>query len=1103
MKKILLIAIAALMGLTMNAQLSTRQEAGVAQSRMMKPAEKKADLSAVKQMQKQPGQMVRMSKDYGKKLTLKSSDLRPVSHVRKGMSKTLLKKVSLPASLNRMTSPMSSQSVTANKTVLNMHAQRKAVGTEGLKAVKSISTKAPLKAGAIQAEYHATGVNIGYDATTDTDTEEPVEWTMTPASATLEDETVVNVLFDVVPEPDTFKSIYEDGIPLEYTIDGNTLTIEPQIIASGDDPEEGKFYVYVFSAYTSGTITFTLGEDGSLKSAADQEIIIGALNTNEFSLTQETFMWYYQWTEKIKYRFEGQAEVVSPFNETYTGSGYDYFEKKSLSWTMTPDAEESTLKCFLPAADETLAKFFPDGIDVPYTIKNNQVSVKPYYLGLGYTEDDGTKVYLTLFGITDNNKNGSMAFTLGEDKSLTPKGNITAVIGVFLNTTFDETLTALDGAYMNIQNLTFAEGGGEMPEPEPDFEFTSAQDYQAFGTDYSSKSSVNWTMQRGTLTEDGETSDALLNVVPEPDGFKSLYPTGIPVNYISQANTIIVEPQIIATTSDNYNVILFSGASRDYNITLTVGEDGSLTTIDGEEIVIGAFLTENIDFEEKNYGGYYQITDNVKYLLPNQKMVPNPNYEPEGVYLHASMSVSGYSFYAPLAMIPAYAPVPFKNYTADPADEWAWKIAPYTVDESGEMVPDEANAITATTPDFEFNSVGSEVYTPAQLTACLSGEQSQPFTWGKDYVDESDGTVYRASVYAGTTWPTFTDGSAPIITRANINDFDLYYDGNHATPDKARYGMSKLYLYQGKPTAPLYIEGVNMLVYDFTSNDDFSLKCKLQKVERDANGRLSFGDIIAEAEISNADVETNNGRSLLQWTEFYVEDEFGMSQTLDHLFLDEEFIVVIEGWNNGTFSCYPMIDGYEATNGSQSIYFEMASEEGSVYSFTGYYSHAMVGFINGTYGYLHTTDATDITIPATGGQATIHVEPMLSSIDEDSQMTTTRLFVDDLLEEVPEWLSLDVENEKYTEDEYGFDLVVKADPMTAGEESREATVTVWQEGARMIITVKQYTDGQQDGIATTAVVSEPASGKSYNLAGQQMKTGKGIVVNKGKKIIMK
>jgi hypothetical protein len=80
MKKLFVIAIAAFMGLTMNAQPNTKQQVGVAQSKMMRPVETKLDLSAVKQMPKQPGKLVRMSKDYGKKLSLRNIDLKPVAH---------------------------------------------------------------------------------------------------------------------------------------------------------------------------------------------------------------------------------------------------------------------------------------------------------------------------------------------------------------------------------------------------------------------------------------------------------------------------------------------------------------------------------------------------------------------------------------------------------------------------------------------------------------------------------------------------------------------------------------------------------------------------------------------------------------------------------------------------------------------------------------------------------------------------------------------------------------------------------------------------------------------------------------------------------------
>ena len=1087
MKKFLLFALVTLTSLTMSAQIGTKQQHGRPQSSMVRPAEKKVDLSTVQPMKQATGRLVRNRLDYGKKLTLDPAKTTPTRKV--------------AVSANPVSRQLSAAKVAKLQPATGMPLRsnaKKALSTAGLKATKKLAS-APRKAAEVKDKYTGSGLDYANDGTTETET--PVEWTMTPVTLSYDNGTEVPGFVDIVPEPEMFKAIagFEDGIPLEAAINGSVITVAPQIIASGENEQAGKFYVWVFGYTNDGSITMTLGEDGSLKTPANMEIIIGALNTDKFALNNNTFLYYYQWTENVKYTFESQQTAVSPFLESYDGAGYDFFQETNVTWTMVPDADNGQFKCFVPAP-ASLAKYFPEGIDVPYAISGNTVTVAPFYTGLGYTEDDGTRAYLTLFGTADQKTFGDITLTLNDDKSLDVTPGTAVYLGVFLGTEFDPTMKTYDGGYQIIEEINFKGETPETPEdPEADYEFTSDQDYQGYGVDYKTKESVSWPMKRGTLIEGDTKTPALLDIVPQPSAFTTLYPNGIPVAYTTTANSIVIAPQILATTNDGYNVIIFDGNSEDGTITFTLGEGGAITTADKQEIVIGAFLTETVDFTGENYGGYYQITDNIQYLLPNQKLVPTPSYEPEGVYLHSTISVTGYGYYSSQAMMPAYAPVTFKNYSVDPADEWKWSITPYATDDMGETVLDASNATTADTKDFVFNTIGGTTYAPAQLVASLGGESSAPFVWGKEQIDEESGETYPAYVHAGTSFSPFTDGSEPVITRANPTDFDLYYDGNHATPDKARYSMSKLYLIQGKPAAPLYIEGVNLMVYDFQSDDNFSLTCKLVKIERSATGRITPGEVIAESEISNADVVTEGQRSLLRWSEFYVEDEWGMSITLDHMFIEDDFMVVIEGWDNGTFSCYPFTDGYEPSNGSSSIYFEMSDEPGSMYSFTGYCAHLLVGFINASYGYLHTTDDTDVVLPVGGGEAMLHVEPMLFSVDEETQEYTTRLFVDEDVE-VPEWLTMEIANEKYDEEDISFDLKFSADALPAGTQGRSAVIPVWQEGAQLVITVTQ---GNANGISTTVTSSKVTGDKLYRLNGMQARGQKGIVVAKNRKYVAK
>lgn len=159
-----------------------------------------------------------------------------------------------------------------------------------------------------------------------------------------------------------------------------------------------------------------------------------------------------------------------------------------------------------------------------------------------------------------------------------------------------------------------------------------------------------------------------------------------------------------------------------------------------------------------------------------------------------------------------------------------------------------------------------------------------------------------------------------------------------------------------------------------------------------------------------------------------------------------------------------------------------------------------MGFVEGTYGYLHTTDNTSVTIPAEGGQAAIHIVPMLYSVDGDTGEPKTRLFLDEVEgNEVPSWLTVGFANEVYTENESSFDLVFQAEAST---EARSCTLVFMQEGAKLEVTVSQAA-GSGSGISTV-VTKIDNNAPAYNVAGQRVnKNFKGLVVKDGRKFMNK
>ena len=601
--------------------------------------------------------------------------------------------------------------------------------------------------------------------------------------------------------------------------------------------------------------------------------------------------------------------------------------------------------------------------------------------------------------------------------------------------------------------------------------------YLALGTNRASNVKDYWTLKTGV---NENQVPCLIDVLPLPKALDTLKAIAIP--YEQAEDKITIKPTVVAQGEDEegaYYILLFSGVDEEGNINLTVGEDGKLSTMKGDVILYGYWDQPEYKYDENDegevelvgYQGYLSIYEGVQYLTEDETPVPEARYEAGCTYYHIGSSTSGYGYIANLAVMPPYVTVPFKNLTTDLANSWSWSMAQLSYNESLEDY-EEAEVMTDTTFNFSIQSL-PEVYSPAKLTASYAGKAGDPFSWGLP--TENNGRSFDPYIYGGevTYSMKFSDGTYATLTRANTDDFGHYYSGSYLTPGKstADYTMSTLISYQGKPAAPLYITGVRFSVYQLELQEDFNLKCKIQKMSFDEEGRVVLGDVLAESEITYDDVNVEDG--CFSWTEFYVEDEWGMTETVDYLFVEDEFAIVIEGWDNGTFECYSLIDGCEFGNVANTYFIETGDEEQHIYHFvsgTGY-QHLDIG-ISGGWGYLHTEDPTDLAFNKDGGSSTIHVDPMLYSTDDETGEPTYSLFVESVTEdgeeadEIPEWVSVEIANEDYSKDEEGnfikgidYDMVVTAEPLPEGVESRTCQIVFMQTGAKLTVTITQNIEG--------------------------------------------
>lgn len=606
------------------------------------------------------------------------------------------------------------------------------------------------------------------------------------------------------------------------------------------------------------------------------------------------------------------------------------------------------------------------------------------------------------------------------------------------------------------------------------------QMYEASGVERSTTKGVSWEMYSGTGTyEDGTVVDILKNITPDPF---EMFEDGIIVEYTIQGNNIIIEPQLMIYGNFSFGigyVFLEDAKSADGKITLTLDNNGNITG--SYDISYNIYSSEVYD-PAAALPYYYEAYSNVKYNLPGAVVAPEVSFNPGNLVLFADLGVDGYAYNSNYAMTSAYAPLSFANLTTDKVTEWQWSATRASGDGAEET-------LTSGDKDFTINTIGLDTYSDISLVGVNQTAASEPFVFGIGRTEEVG--LPESYIFAGGTQYEFelSEGNYASMSRLNPA-FDVMFYRNWATPDLATNSMHLIYNYFEKPATPLYIEGVTIPVLNGNFNSDFNLHIKIYEVDY-TGSRPILGRILAEGDATINDIVENGNIGGINFTDLYVEDEIGMSESLDGLFLDTEFMIVIEGWDNGTFSAVPAVNDPDLglANARTSTWFEMTGEEGTMYSYTSWKTPLLIGLTGATYGWMHTEDNTNVVLPAEGGEATLHIA--------DAFYPAEYTWIDDDTEQ-PEWLEIGLLT---GETDFDFDFVFHADALPEGTTSREAEITFVQWGAKLAVKVVQ----DANGTGITSVVNKTATnGKIYNLSGRQAKTGeKGLIIRDGKKFIAK
>lgn len=941
----------------------------------------------------------------------------------------------------------------------------------------------------------------------------------------------VNVFVD--PAPNYFKGNGLDNVSVTYTEDNGVITIPAQPIYEMDD-EGTKLYVIISSTSTTdGSIILNIDENGKITTASSMSIMYGAWTSPEFDPTYKKkskggkYVGYYQFTSNVSYTYEGQAEDT-PVDETgfstilsYTTSGVSLQTEKTDTWKTiigTRTIEGQKYNAIRNIIKNCFAEDGIDNVDLGFKAEEPYLMI-PVQTILKMKSKSGDYFYIMASDV--NSADGSIRLTLDNDGNLSVSDSAVIAYSVWSENEYDPDLKSIDdngtfcGFYAAYASVKFTSGdsgntGGDDDKKDEDDKkddedkkdddnkedtptesgYTTSYKYTGCGKTYGSETfnPLTWNAEIGKKSSNGKTINVMRCPLPKTDAFS----VDVEVEYTREDNTITILPQAVAKNS-KYYIIFFSGNSEDGSIKMTIDSNGKLTTDEEEFLLYGAWTSATFDPKYTTYKGYFTAIENVKYINENENYTPTVMYEPEGLVLHVGPSESGYQYSRNMAIAPADAKLSLKNYTSDPIDKWNWEA--YSIDNN-----QQTKLASGTERNFSCDLKGGKTYAWPKLNGTFIDNTSAVYQYAKAQEGGEEPHIYSG----GTSYDySFTDGTEATLSKVNP-DNGIASAGFLATPDAntSDYKIQNLISYQGIPTAPLYTEGIRLMVRKFNKQKDFKLTCKLVKVSYDEYGEKVFGGTIAESTtctVKSSDI------TALDFSNFYVYDDNGLTRTVDHLFINEEFAVMFEGWGNGTFSCYPYMEDEYNENGTPAIWVDLdLGQSVARRALNTLYNHLYVGFIGATYGYIRGEEtAKSVMLPGTASSKVVDIEPMI--YDNDAiKGATTRLFLDETSDN-PEWLTISVESEHYTDDLHRCSLKFSAKALPENIARRTANIVIYQEGAQFKFTVTQDSRTQDTQSATDIQdieLTDNAQNVIYNTSGLRLnKMQKGINILNGKKIL--
>jgi len=325
--------------------------------------------------------------------------------------------------------------------------------------------------------------------------------------------------------------------------------------------------------------------------------------------------------------------------------------------------------------------------------------------------------------------------------------------------------------------------------------------------------------------------------------------------------------------------------------------------------------------------------------------------------------------------------------------------------------------------------VEESFYTTPLLKATDKNNRSSTFKLGSNF----ENTEYESYTVAGgnATWLGLDENCDYSVANLDngfdylVAGTDAYYFGTGAS-SFAENDYKSLLVYYEQPQTKLYFTGVNVYLYVFEAPENTVFTMNIFKPEKDEEGFTIRGESIAKATITAKDVTTikYNNEVLgytMQFSDFQYEDIDGFIVSLDHIETDNDFYLELSGFDADGVKMAVASEIFGPADGQSRSFFSIDGDE-SIYFWEDHNQTMYFNLQNATYSYISFSE-TMIYDNRSGGTYTFNAYPYFDNIELAQQ-------------DIPDWLSVEIIDEEYSDNNWKAQIEVTIDPLSENEEPR-------------------------------------------------------------------